>query len=137
MGIEKDFIKRDFEKLSLFLTGLIDATKATEPNEGQKTIDEVNDALKEVFNLNLQEISTINDHEFITKLSTYDEVHLEKLATLLYEIIQNPDFTMLSQDFDKNILNKKAIVLLNYIDSTSTTFSLRRMQFKNTLENNN
>ncbi|MBU2997118.1 hypothetical protein KO500_11775 [Cellulophaga baltica] len=134
MGIEKDFIKREFEKLSLFLTGLIDTTKVTEPNEGQKTIDKVNDALKEVFKLSLHEISTSNDHEFITKLSTYDEVHLEKLATLLYEIIQNPDFTMLGQDFEKNSLSKKAIVLLNYIDSISTTFSINRMQIKNELK---
>jgi hypothetical protein len=134
MGIEKDFIKREVEKLNLLLTGLIDKTKVAKPNDVKKTIDEINEALKENFNLSLHEISSIENDEFLGRLSNYDEILLEKLAELLYEIIQNPDSATLSQDFEKNSISKKAIVLINYIDSISTTFSLKRMQIKNRLK---
>ena len=84
--------------------------------------------------MTIGEISTMSNLNFIEKIRDLHESHTDKLVELLFEIIQKMDSIETEQGFNKHPLIEKSLLLIEYIDNNSTTFSVSRLNIKNTLQ---
>lgn len=134
MEQRKDFIEREIQKLTLMMIKLINQISGANLNDFEIGIKETNDTLKSQFDLTIEEISNMQDFILIEKIRTLQETHLEKLVELLNEIIKKNDLIKAGKIINENKLIKKTLLLIEYIDKTSSTFSLERFKIKNVLQ---
>lgn len=128
MQEEKDYIQREIQRLTLLLKKLIGKALGIKSNDFEQEIQNIESDLKNEFDLTLREISEMENSELTKKISGLNEQHLEKLAELIKVVSENSQ-----NDFGKKIA-KKGIVILEYLDNNSKTFSIKRMELKNTLQ---
>jgi len=126
----KDFILREIEKISVLLQYLIGKfvpSKSIE--ELQQTEKLINDEFKEAFGNNLNYILKLEEKDFDSEFSQkkgFNFENIELLADLLYtigndEIKTKPDYL------------HKALLIYEYIDKKSKTFSFERINKINDL----
>ncbi|WP_010182071.1 hypothetical protein [Aquimarina agarilytica] len=127
MQEEKDFIKREIQKLALVFKKLTSLIIKIEPKNIENELTTIESNLKKTINLTLKEISEMSEAEFIEKIKIFDEQNLEQLLELIHAII------IKSQKKTKLNLAKKGIVIADYLDKNSKTFSLKRHDLKNAL----
>lgn len=127
MQHEKDFIEREIQRLNLFLKKLIDKVYGLKDTGAADEMKQVESALNEEFDLNLSKLAAMKDRKLQEHLKDWNEEHLEKLVELIMAVIENFHSTF-GQD-----LARKGVVILEYIDSQSNTFSMKRMQLKRDL----
>ncbi len=129
MQQEKDFIKREIQRLTIFLSKLIGQIQDTKENDFEQELDQLGLELKNEFDFDIYEVLTIAEKELLEKVEKFNEVNVAQLAQL---------FVTVADKFEvgekKDIMIKKALALLNHIDSISNTFSLQRMELKNKLQ---
>lgn len=125
MRQEEDFIKREIQKLTILLTKLIDSAS----NQNFEGIDTIDNILQSRFDFSIQDIITMDTFELRQKLATLHSSHIEKLAELIYELIKKDNF-----QHKKELVNK-ALLMLDFIDQKSNTFSISRQQLKMELLN--
>ena len=130
----KDFLEREIEKLNLMILKLIILISKSNPNDFENDIKETDEFLKTNFDLTIGEISTMSNSNFIEKIRDLHESHTDKLVELLFEIIEKMDSIETEQGFNKHPLIEKSLLLIEYIDNNSTTFSVSRLNIKNTLQ---
>ena len=128
MQQEKDYIQREIQRLTLLLTKLIGKALRLKTEDFEQGILKIESDLKTEFDLTLREIAEMENSVLTDKINGLDEQHLEKLVELTSVLIEN-----LQGEFGKK-LARKGIVILDYLDSSSRTFSLKRMELKNTLQ---
>lgn len=134
MEQRKDFIEREIQKLTLLMIKLINQISGANINDFEIGIKETNNALKSQFDLTIEEISNMQDFTLIEKISSLQETLVEKLVELLNEIIKKNDLIKTEKIINKNKLIKKTLLLIEYIDKNSNTFSLERLKMKNVLQ---
>ncbi|MGY0408433.1 MAG: hypothetical protein ACWIPJ_08785 [Polaribacter sp.] len=134
MGFEKDLIKREINKLMLALTALIEKASGLNANNAVDGIEETTTFLKANFNLNILEIIELENTNLQQHISKLHPSHIEKLAELLYEIVKKWDVFSLETNYNKKKLAEKTVLLINYLDANSKTFSMKRMHIKNELQ---
>ncbi|WP_010521148.1 hypothetical protein [Aquimarina agarivorans] len=127
MQEEKDFIKREIQKLTLVFQKLIGLIVKIEPKNLENELTTIESDLKRTINLTLKEISEMSEVEFIEKIKFFDEQNLEQLLELIHVIITKSHKNL------KLNLAKKGIVIADYLDKNSKTFSLKRHDFKKAL----
>ncbi len=130
----KDFLEREIEKLNLMILKLIILISKSNPNDFENDIKETDEFLKTNFDLTIGEISTMSNSNFIEKIRDLHESHTDKLVELLFEIIEKMDSIETEQGFNKHPLIEKSLLLIEYIDNNSTTFSVSRLNIKNTFQ---
>lgn len=130
----KDFLEREIEKLNLMILKLIILISKSNPNDFENDIKETDEFLKTNFDLTIGEISTMSNSNFIEKIRDLHESHTDKLVELLFEIIEKMDSIETEQGFNKHPLIEKSLLLIEYIDNHSTTFSVSRLNIKNTFQ---
>ena len=130
----KDFLEREIEKLNLMILKLISLISKSNPNDFENDIKETDEFLKTNFDLTIGEISTMSNLNFIDKIRDLHESHTDKLVELLFEIIEKMDSIETEQGFNKHPLIEKSLLLIEYIDNNSTTFSVSRLNIKNTFQ---
>ena len=130
----KDFLEREIEKLNLMILKLISLISKSNPNDFENDIKETDEFLKTNFDLTIGEISTMSNSNFIEKIRDLHESHTDKLVELLFEIIEKMDSIETELGFNKHPLIEKSLLLIEYIDNNSTTFSVSRLNIKNTLQ---
>ena len=128
MQQEKDYILREIQRLTLLLTKLIGKALGLNPNEFEQETQNIESDLKTEFDLTLREISKMEDSVLLERIHKLNEEHLEKLAELICVLLNN------KQTEYENRLAQKGIVILNFLDSKSKTFSFKRIELKNTLQ---
>jgi len=128
MQQEKDYILREIQRLTLLLTKLIGKALRLNPNEFEQETQNIESDLKTEFDLTLREISKMEDSVLLERIHKLNEEHLEKLAELICVLLNN------KQTEYENRLAQKGIVILNFLDSKSKTFSFKRIELKNTLQ---
>lgn len=124
----KDYIQREIQRLTLLLTKLIGKALRLKTEDFEQGILKIESDLKTEFDLTLREIAEMENSVLTVKINGLDEQHLEKLVELTSVLVEN-----LQGEFGKK-LARKGIVILDYLDSSSRTFSLKRMELKNTLQ---
>ena len=128
MQQEKDYFQREIQRLSLLLTKLIGMATGLKSDDLEQSIQNIESDLKNEFDLTLRGIEEMEDQELIDKLNGMNEQHSENLAELIHNLINNKHTNFGSE------LAKKGIVILDFLDNNSKTFSLKRMELKNTLQ---
>jgi hypothetical protein len=128
MQEEKDYIQREIQRLTLLLKKLIGKALGIKSNDFEQGIQNIESDLKNEFDLTLKEISEMENSELTKKISGLNEQHLEKLAELIKVVSENSQ-----NNFGKKIA-QKGIIILEYLDNNSKTFSIKRMELKNTLQ---
>ncbi|UMB62170.1 hypothetical protein MHL31_08225 [Lutibacter sp. A80] len=134
MEQRNDLILREIEKLGLLLKKLIKDIHDANSKDIETEINQINEVLTSEFNLSISTITKLNNDELLEKTNNLHESHLEKLAELLHEVIKKMNQENKEYGLNREELTKKAIVLIDYIDSNSTTFSIDRMHLKNALQ---
>lgn len=127
MQQENDFIEREIQRLNLLLAKLVARALGIKVHSAEKEMQSIENNLKKEFDLNLTELSTMEDLELKERLKEWHEEHLEKLAALIVNVVENENTRFGKQ------LACKGIVILEYLDSVSKTFSMKRMQLKRNL----
>jgi len=134
MEVEKDLILREIQKLSLFLTSLIEKIGGLNSNNAISGIEEINVALKSEFDLTLRDLTQMENFELVKQVEKLYDSHTEKLAELMFEIVMKTELPDLSEDYDKMKIAQKAILLIDFLNEKSNTFSMKRMNIKNALQ---
>ena len=91
MEVEKDFIKREINKLNLLLASLIEKISGLNSNNAVIGIEETDKALKSEFDLTLGEMEEMENSDLLNRMDKLHESHIEKLVELMYEVVKNPD----------------------------------------------
>lgn len=134
MEVEKDFIKREINKLNLLLASLIEKISGLNSNNAVIGIEETDKALKSEFDLTLGEMEEMENSDLLNRMDKLHESHIEKLVELMYEVVKNPDLVYYGENYKKNEFVQKAILLIDLLDKKSKTFSLKRMKTKSLLQ---
>ena len=87
MEVEKDFIKREIQRLTLLLKSLIEKVSGLNSNSGKSGIEDINEALKSEFDLTLRDLTQMENSELLKQIEKLHHSHTEKLAELMYEIV--------------------------------------------------
>ncbi len=134
MEVEKDFIKREIQKLLLLLNSLIGKISGINSNNAESEIGDINEALKNEFDLSLVRIAKMKNSELIEHISELHESHIEKILELIYEIILKTESVNFGEDFEKTKIIQKGIIIIEHINEKSKTFSIERMNMTNFLK---
>ncbi|WP_282165401.1 hypothetical protein [Cellulophaga baltica] len=129
---EKDAILREVQQLTELLKVLIRKVNDFESNNEVSSIEEINVKLKNHFKFSIQELSEMPTENFILVVKNWNEVHHEKMIMLLYLLITNSTETIVP--IDKEALTEKTLLLITLLDKKSKTYSIERVQLKNTLQ---
>jgi hypothetical protein len=132
MEVEKDFIKREIQRLTLLLSALIEKISGLSSKNTKSGIEEVNKALKNEFDLTLLKITKMNNSNLLKHITELHESHIEKLAELMHEIVLKIELS--DSNYNKREIALKGILLINFLNEKSKTFSLKRRNIKNTLQ---
>ncbi|OBQ54943.1 hypothetical protein JJL45_03380 [Tamlana sp. s12] len=135
MEVEKDLIKREIQRLTLMLSGLVEKISGLNPNSAKGDIDEVNNALKSQFDLSLEDIAEMSASDVIKKISNLHESHIEKIVELIHEIILKIESSDVDLKFEKTKIAEKGIIIIDFLNENSNTFSMKRMHIKTALQN--
>lgn len=133
MKVEKDLIKREIQKINLFLTTLIEKVSGLNLNTVKNGMEEINEDFNKFFKLTLKDFSEIENVELLKKLKTLDESHIEKLIHILYEVVIKAEIIDF-KNYNKVKIAKKGVFLIDFLNEKSTTFSIDRMNKKNKLQ---
>lgn len=133
MLAENDLIMREIQKLTLMLTQLTAKVIGLNANNSSSGIQETNEALKGEFDLSLTDIVELSDAGFSDKIKGLHKTHLEKLAELIFQIIKKMDSAELDEAYNKKELTQKAILIIDYLEEKSQTFSVKRNELKKDL----
>ncbi|MBD0831997.1 hypothetical protein [Aestuariibaculum sediminum] len=133
MGIENDLIKREINRLTLLLSRLIEKTIGLNSNNASEELDKIDKTLKDEFDLSVNDIIYFNDLELKQKISCMHETHLELLSEFIFELIMNDKLNGANNRIDNLMLKKKLMVILDYLNKSSETYSFKRMQMKDKL----
>ena len=134
MEVEKDFIKREIQKLLLLLNSLIGKISGINSNNAESEIGDINEALKNEFDLSLVRITKMENSELIEHISKLHESHAEKILKLIYEIILKTESVNFGKDFEKTEIIQKGIMIIDYINEKTKIFSIERMNMRNYLK---
>ena len=70
----------------------------------------------------------------MNKLKELHEIHIEKLAELLSEIIKKMNTPEIAKKYNRIELAKKGVLLINSLNDKSKTYSIKRMELKHILQ---
>ncbi|MFI8604518.1 hypothetical protein ACIGCP_08645 [Cellulophaga baltica] len=129
---EKDVILREVQRLTELLKVLIRKVNDFESDNEASSIEEINIKLKNHFKFSIQELSEMPTENFILVVKDWNEVHHEKMIMLLHLLITKSTETNIL--IDKEALIEKTLLLITLLDEKSKTYSLERVQLKNTLQ---
>lgn len=134
MEQESDFILREVKRLTNFITNLISNISTSNKNELENGIRETDDFIRKEWDLSLKEIVTFSEFNFMNKLKELHEIHIEKLAELLSEIIKKMNTPEIAKKYNRIELAKKGVLLINSLNDKSKTYSIKRMELKHILQ---
>lgn len=136
METEKDLIKREIQKLTLVLNRLIEKISEMNSVNAKSSISEVNEILQTAFDLTLDKIVGMETSELIKHISPLQESHTEKIVELIIKILLKTTSLNLEIAYKKTELAQKGIIIIDFLNDRTKTFSMKRMHMKNSLLQN-
>lgn len=134
MEQETDFILREVKRLTLLISNLISDFGNLGSDEVESGIQDTDDLIKKEWDLSFKDIISYSDDDLINKLKNTPEIHIEKLAELLSEVIKKINTSELESQYNKNELAIKGILLINNLNENSKIYSMKRMEIKSILQ---
>lgn len=121
----KDYMMRYFEQLGVVLAALLGFRAKKNYEQAFALIRTTLNQLPDYY----YELADLENHDFFEKVTSAESYSVEKtemIATLLYE---EAEFLVLSGDTGKaNNRYQKALMLLQYIDKATGSYSMERSQ---------
>lgn len=136
MQQEKDYIKREIQKLTMALMKLIDKTVSADINNFESVVFETNEQIKEYFGLSLNEIAAADNSKLMDRVESFHEVDIEKLIELLFQTIQKSEELEVELNFEIEELSNKLLLMIDFANEKSKSFSVERMNMKTHLIKN-
>ncbi|UJH66825.1 hypothetical protein [Allomuricauda sp. SCSIO 65647] len=130
MQQEKDYLQREIERMTLFLKTLLRRVAGLNDENFRPEYDQLEKELKEELNFSLNDLYILDQETFEEKLKELHLSHIEKLVELVCEVLKRDRAFRLSQ---KNKIAANTIVMLDYIDKKSSTYSLTRQHLRTSL----
>ncbi|WP_313114541.1 hypothetical protein [Aequorivita sediminis] len=134
MDIERDYIKREIQKLNLVLVSLIEKISGINSSNINNEINSINEVLESEFDLPLEKITNIKTSDLIKHISKLHESHIEKIAKLIYHYVVKLQSLDLKENYELNKTAEKGIIILEFLNQKSKIFSVERMNMKKTLQ---
>lgn len=128
MEVEKDFIQREIQRLTLVLAKLVGKALGLNTDDFEQEFQNIESELKSEFDLTLVGISEMKAIALKNKIEGLDGQHLEKLVELITAVVVNSE-----KGFGQK-LARNGILIIDFLDASSKTFSLRRMELKSILQ---
>ena len=113
---------------------LIGKVKGSNAGNIGSEANEIDQALKSEFDLSLVEIIEKSNEDLLNIVGNMNEVHIENIIELLFEINKKSKEQIGNLNLNTSELIKKNILLIEFLDKRSNTFSMPRMNMKNTLQ---
>ena len=129
---QRDYILREIEKISVMLLAMLGKfrrIKSKKQFEQERSM--IDNELEEAGELSIDKLISFTDEEiisYIDKNKGFDPGNMELLVDLLNVFAEN------LPENDSQNLNKKALLILEYIDNKTRTFSLERSLKINSLK---
>ena len=127
---QKDFLIREIEKLTQVIKKLLGILEDITSENFEIEFGKIDNELCDSFGFSLEELANLENTEFIRRIKDIDENNLELLSILISEITKKIESTTNNSNLNSRELAKKGIVLIDFIDNKSKTFSIDRMNLK-------
>jgi len=131
---KRDFLLREIEKLAQALRKLLGIIEDVTSENIEIEFGKIDNGLVDSFGFTFEELTKIENSELINHIKDIDETNLELLTILVVETVKKLQSTNNNYSIDSKELAKKAIVVIDYIDDKSKTFSINRMNLKKELQ---
>lgn len=129
---QKDYLKRQIELVGCVIGGILLQLAGRKIPEGMFGIRKVSQILKSELDFDLERLLDLADEDFVTVLSAkdgFDESNLEKFM----EILNLLGDTVSGEPSKQRRFYRKSLVLAEYLNARSRTFSLERYDLENRL----
>ncbi|WP_289038344.1 hypothetical protein [uncultured Zobellia sp.] len=136
MQQEKDYLQREIQKLTLFLTKLISKISGSHFDDVENDLQQTDQEFQKNFGFSLFELMDLPNQKILDKLKDINQTHLEKITELLFESVKKAKETDKNLGIDIKTFSEKTIFLLEHLDNISGTYSIDRMNKKNVLQQN-
>lgn len=136
MQQEKDYLQREIQKLTLFLTKLISKISGSNLDNIEIDLQQTDQEFQNNFGFSLFELMDLPNEKILDKLKGINQTHLEKITDLLFESVRKANEMDTDSGINIKIFSKKTIFLLDYLDNSSGAYSIDRMNKKNVLQQN-
>ena len=130
----RDFLLREIGKLTQLIKRLLGIVEDITAENFDIEFGKVDDDLNGFFGFTFEELTKMENSEFINHIKGIDETNLELLAILISKTVKKLHSTNNNSDLNSKELANKGIVLIDFIDEKSKTFSINRMSLKKELE---
>ncbi|WP_289063753.1 hypothetical protein [uncultured Zobellia sp.] len=134
MQQEKDYLQREIQKLTLFLTKLISKISGSHFDDVENDLQQTDQEFQKNFGFSLFELMDLPNQKILDKLKDINQTHLEKITELLFESVKKAKETDKNLGIDIKTFSEKTIFLLEHLDNISGTYSIDRMNKKNVLQ---
>jgi hypothetical protein len=126
---QEDYIKRQIDQLGRvlgkILADLIGLKAKGQVSEG---IEAASEALKGELDLDIDDLASIPPEKFLLILKEekkLSDINFEKLADILFLLAEKPD--LFNSDKDRRSkLYERSLIMYEYLDKTSSTYSFER-----------
>ncbi len=136
MHHEKDYLQREIQKLTLLLTKLISKISDSHLDNVENDLQQTDQEFQDNFGFSLFELVNMSNQKILDNFKDIDQTHLEKITELMFESVKKAKETGKNIGINIKTLSEKTIFLLEYLDNSSGTFSIDRMNKKNVLQQN-
>ncbi len=130
----RDFLMKEIENLTHILSKLVSKVSGLKAVDFEVIIKEINDDLSSNFEFTLDELISSDKSIILEKIEKRDIINVELLPNLLSGIIDKIKELKRENDYNIDELSKKAIIIIEYIDAETKTFSMSRMDLKKKLQ---
>lgn len=128
MQEEKDLVKREIQRLILFLSKIIGNATKLKTNDFEQGFKNIESDVESEFGFSLREISEMNETALIKKIEGLNSELLVKVVELIIALAHN-----LQGDLEYKLV-KTGITILDFLDNNSKTYSLKRNRLKKSLQ---
>lgn len=132
MQEEKDYLMRDIERMTLFLKILLQRIAGLTDENFESEYEQIEVDLKEKLDINLFELSEMDEITLLQKLEKLHISYVEKFVEIVYEFLK--DIENLELIDKKQNLVSNTIKILDFIDKNSMTYSLQRSTMRDYLK---
>ncbi len=127
---QRDYLLREIEKLNHLLLALTSKVSGLNSVNFEMGTKQINEDLIAQFGLTLNDFINVNETDFIERIKNIEKTNIELLVKLLSKIIEKINELKKEKEYSTCELASKGIMLIEFLDIETETFSIERMNLK-------
>ena len=133
MHHEKDYFLRDIERMTLFLKILLRRIAGLKDENFEPEYDQIEKDLKSQIDFTLGELCDLNQKDLLQKLKGYHISVIEGFIDVAHEFLKKSPTLSKAE---RSRLAQNILVMLDFVDENSKTFSIQRQSMRTYLADN-